>query len=191
MKTVEELSLDGSVINTIVVPDDIDTDDKAKTFMKEILGHDRCRIMRDKSYFMSIMNNIIETKARDFGFDNAASARSYASVENKYQAFSIGFTKWSAEFWSVGESIAASVMSGKRAIPTDDELYELLPKSSSYISEDMIKSTLPSMGTSEDIDSKITDTSSIVQEPEYSTPDDETYDEVPVRDEATIVEVTN
>ena len=38
MKTVEELSLDGSVINIIVVPDDIDTDDKAKTFMKEILG---------------------------------------------------------------------------------------------------------------------------------------------------------
>ena len=56
MKTVEELSLDGSVINIIVVPDDIDTDDKAKTFMKEILGHDRCRITRNKSYFMSIIS---------------------------------------------------------------------------------------------------------------------------------------
>ena len=158
MKTVEELSLDGSVINIIVVPDDIDTDDKAKTFMKEILDHDRCRITRDKSYFMSIMNNIIETKARDFGFDNAASARSYASVENKYQAFSIGFTKWSAEFWNVGEDIAASVMSGKRAIPTDDELYGLLPKSSSYISEDMIRSTIPYTDDSDNQVETVTDT---------------------------------
>ena len=172
MKTVEELSLDGSVINTIVVPDDIDTDDKAKTFMKEILGHDRFRITRDRSYFISLMNNVIESEANKYGFDSAISARSYAGTENKYQAFSVGFTKWSAEFWNVGEAIASDVMSGKRATPTDDELLGLLPRSSSYISEDMIKNTLPNMGTSEDIDNKTTDTSSIVQEPEYSTPNE-------------------
>ena len=158
MKTVEELSLDGSVINTIVVPDDIDTDDKAKTFMKEILGHDRCRITRDKSYFMSIMNNIIESEANKYGFDSAISARSYAGTENKYQAFSIGFTKWSAEFWNVGESIAASVMSGKRAMPTDDELLGLLPRSSSYISEDMIRSTIPYTDDSDNQVETVTDT---------------------------------
>ena len=195
MKTVEELSLDGSVINIIVVPDDIDTDDKAKTFMKEILGHDRCRITRDKSYFISLMNNVIESEANKYGFDSAISARSYCGTENKYQAFSIGFTKWSAEFWSVGEDIAASVMSGKRAIPTDDELYELLPKSSSYISEDMIKSILPSMGTSEDIDSKITDTSSGVQEPDVKTNTEPeqytTYDDMPEQDETSPTETTN
>ena len=180
MKTVEELSLDGSVINTIVVPDDIDTDDKAKTFMKEILGHDRCRITRDKSYFISLMNNVIESEANKYGFDSAISARSYCGTENKYQAFSIGFTKWSAEFWNVGESIAASVMSGKRAMPTDDELLGLLPKSSSYISVDMIKSILPNMGTSEDIDSKITDTSSGVNNIETEIDTEETIPTEPV-----------
>ena len=143
MKTVEELSLDGSAINIIVVPDDIDTDDKAKTFMKEILGHDRFRITRDKSYFMSIMNNIIETKARDFGFDNAASARSYASVENKYQRVSIGFVQWSAEFWNTGESLLKDVLSGNRALPTDDELKALLPSAMSYITEDMLSGIEP------------------------------------------------
>ena len=143
MKTVEELSLDGSVINTIVVPDDIDTDDKAKTFMKELLGHDRCRITRDKSYFISLMNSIIELEANKYGFDSAISARSYAGTENKYQAFSVGFTKWSAEFWNVGESIAASVMSGKRAMPTDDELKALLPSAMSYITEDMLRGIEP------------------------------------------------
>ena len=176
----------------VVVPDHIKTDAQAHKFMQDLLPNEEgtWRIARDRDYFMSLVNNIVESTAKRYGFDSAISARSYAGTENKYQAFSIGFTKWSAEFWNVGEAIASDVMSGKRAIPTDDELLGLLPRSSSYISEDMIKSTLPNMGTSEDIDNKTTDTSSIVQEPEYSTPDDETYDEVPVRDEATIVEVT-
>ena len=49
-------------------------------------------------------------------------------------------------------------MSGKRAMPTDDELLGLLPKSSSYISEDMIRSTIPYTDDSDNQVETVTDT---------------------------------
>jgi hypothetical protein len=181
--------------NYTFCPDNINSDQEAQDYLEKITDSRNWRLERNKEYFMSLMNNVIESEANKYGFDSAISARSYCGTENKYQAFSVGFTKWSAEFWNVGEDIAASVMSGKRDIPTDDELYGLLPKSTSYISEDMIKSTLPNMGTSEDIDSKITDTSSGVQEPDVKTNTEPeqytTYDDVPEQDENPPTETTN
>ena len=195
MRIAEEIGSDGTILRKVVIPDDINNDKEVQDYLEKITGSRNWRLERDREYFISLMNSIIESEAIKYGFDSAISARSYCGTENKYQAFSIGFTKWSAEFWNTGETIATDVMTGRRVIPTDDELYELLPKSSSYISEDMIKSILPSMGTSEDIDSKITDTSSGVQEPDVKTNTEPeqytTYDDVPEQDETPPTETTN
>ena len=158
MRVAEEIGSDGTILRKVVIPDDINSDKETQDYLEEITDSRNWRLERNKEYFMSLMNNVIELEANKYGFDSAISARSYASVENKYQAFSIGFTKWTAEFWNVGESIAASVMSGKRAVPTDDELYGLLPKLTSYISEDMIRSILPYTSDSYNQVEAVTDT---------------------------------
>ena len=158
MRIAEEIGSDGTILRNVVIFDNINSDQEAQDYLEKITNSRNWRLERNKEYFISIMNNVIESEANKYGFDSAISARSYASVENKYQAFSIGFTKWSAEFWNVGESIAASVMSGKRAMPTDDELLGLLPRLSSYISEDMIRSTIPYTDDSDNQVETVTDT---------------------------------
>ena len=128
----------------VVVPDDIKTDEQAQEFMRALLPDDTgvwC-IARTREYYMSLGNKIVEDVATRYGFDNAISARSYAAVENQYQAFSVAFIKWSVDFWVKAENLVATMATISL---TDEALLEELPKFSDYASNDVLESVQPAV----------------------------------------------
>ena len=128
----------------VVVPDHIKTDAQAHKFMQDLLPNEEgtWRIARDRDYYMSHAINIVESTAKRYGFDSAISARSYASVENKYQAFSIAYIKWTAAFWAKAENLIADMST----LPlTDEEIMEELPKFSDYASSEVLESVEPAV----------------------------------------------
>jgi hypothetical protein len=91
---------------------------------------------------MPLANNIVESTAKRYGFDSAISARSYASVENKYQAFSRAYIKWTAAFWAKAENLIA-IMSTSPL--TDEEIMEELPKFSDYVTSEALENVEPAV----------------------------------------------
>ena len=78
------------------------------------------------------MNKAIQTmldnKAKDFGYDNIMSCRSYAGYANQYQEEATKLATWCSEVWVKAGEIAEDVATGNREMPTIDELLDELPK---------------------------------------------------------------
>ena len=76
-------------------------------------------------------NNAIQThldkKAQEFRYDNIMSARSYAGYENPFQAEAQKLAVWASNCWVKAGEIEADVESGKRDMPTIDEVLSELP----------------------------------------------------------------
>lgn len=72
----------------------------------------------------------LDEVAQGRGYDNINSAVSYADEpeEPKYQAEGRAFRKWRSKVWRRCGEVLADVHDGKRAVPTAQELINLLPE---------------------------------------------------------------
>ena len=75
----------------------------------------------------NLVNNYLDNIARQKGYDNIISARSYAGYENDFQLESQKFVKLSASCWSLAYSIIDDLKNGTLESITDEEFISRLP----------------------------------------------------------------
>ena len=75
------------------------------------------------STYKNAIQNMLDKKARDYGFDNMISASSYASVPNAYQSIATQLLTWRANVWVDAEAKMNAFNPEIEALP---EIYELL-----------------------------------------------------------------
>jgi len=73
------------------------------------------------------VQSVLDTAAREHGYDNIVSACSYAAAPNVFQAESVKFLSWRADCWAHCYAVLADVTAGTRTIPTEAELIAELP----------------------------------------------------------------
>ncbi len=96
------------VNNEIVVDEDAENKIIAKMYEEEVEQH---------------LNN----KAKEHGYDNIDTACSYASVENPFQEESKLFVAWRGNVWACCYQILNEVKEKKREVPSINELINELP----------------------------------------------------------------
>ena len=69
----------------------------------------------------------LDSKAREFRYDDMKSARSYAGYTNAFQAEAISLGQWASECWVYAGQVEADVLAGTRTMPTPTELIAELP----------------------------------------------------------------
>jgi len=76
-------------------------------------------------------NNAIQThldsKAKEFRYDNMMSARSYAGYENVFQEEATKLAQWASNCWITAGTIEQDVLNGNREMPSIDEVLAELP----------------------------------------------------------------
>lgn len=80
-----------------------------------------------KIEIMAAIQNFLDLKAAQKGYDNIVSACSYAGYPNPFQAEAIAFGTWRANIWAYAYQELAKVEAGTRTIPTKDEFIAELP----------------------------------------------------------------
>lgn len=73
------------------------------------------------------IQNMLDTKAQSMRYDNMMSARSYAGYVNPFQVEAQSLAVWGADCWQKAGEIDADVESGKRPMPTADEVLAEMP----------------------------------------------------------------
>jgi len=74
------------------------------------------------------IQNLLDTTAQKYQYDNMMSARSYAGYDNQFQAEAQTLAVWASNCWvKIGE-IEADVEAGNRAMPTADEVLAEMPE---------------------------------------------------------------
>ena len=69
----------------------------------------------------------LDSKAHEKGYDNILSACSYAAVENQFQAEGIAFLKWRSDVWAYLYQVYADVQNGAPE-PTLETLIAGMPE---------------------------------------------------------------
>lgn len=69
----------------------------------------------------------LNTKAKELRYNDIVSARSYAGYDNAFQAEALKLSQWSSKCWEVAGQIEQDVLTGKRNMPTVEELISELP----------------------------------------------------------------
>lgn len=86
--------------------------------------------LKDKEkYFMDKIQEHMDKKAKTYGFDNVVTASTY--LDSKVERFrndSRTLLDWRDSTWDKAYTILENVLSGKREIPTLDELLKELPQ---------------------------------------------------------------
>lgn len=75
---------------------------------------------------MAIQNEL-DRKAQEKGYDNIISACSYASGENLFQAEGLAFLKWRSDVWAKAYETLHLVQSGTIPLPTPEEAVAAMP----------------------------------------------------------------
>lgn len=80
--------------------------------------------------FKTTVQNILDTKAKERGYDNIVSAVSYAGYENPFRAQAEAYGKWRANVWSWGYALLGKIQSGEIDITTlsMNEVLKDMPK---------------------------------------------------------------
>lgn len=73
------------------------------------------------------IQNLLDTTAQSFRYDNIVSVRSYAGYVNPFQEEAQTLAIWASSCWVKAGEIEAEVTDGTRAIPTVDEVLAELP----------------------------------------------------------------
>lgn len=82
-----------------------------------------------ENQYTSMVQTILDNKAREYGYDSILSVCSYVDTGvSKYDTESKYFRQWRSLVWQKGYEILADIQAGKIAMPTMEELIELLPK---------------------------------------------------------------
>jgi len=77
--------------------------------------------------FNDAIQTHLDSKAKEFRYDNMMSARSYAGYENPFQAEAQKLAVWASNCWVKAGEIEAEVQAGNRDMPTIDEVLAELP----------------------------------------------------------------
>lgn len=76
----------------------------------------------------SVVQNVLDTEAQKLGYDNCLSVCSYIDTGvQKFDDEGKSFRAWRSAVWAKGYEILDDVLSGKREIPTEEELLAELP----------------------------------------------------------------
>lgn len=77
------------------------------------------------------MNNAIQqmldTKAQEYRYDNMMSVRSYVGYVNPFQEEAQGMAIWASNCWVKAGQIEDEVLAGTRPMPTVDEVLAEMP----------------------------------------------------------------
>ena len=79
--------------------------------------------------FEILLQNYLDTKAKEYGYDNIYSAISYAEEPSvpKFQTEGKAFRVWRSLFWSKVNEIKNQVLAGERDIPSAEEIISVSP----------------------------------------------------------------
>ena len=133
IKTVKEQKDGWLVNNSMLVPNDkenrhykevqewLKDNTPEPEFTDEEIFH------RKQQAFNNDIQIHLDTKAKEFRYDNMMSARSYAGYENAFQAEAQKLAVWASNCWVKAGEIEADVLAGNREMPTTDELLAELP----------------------------------------------------------------
>jgi hypothetical protein len=77
--------------------------------------------------FSDIVQNILDSKAKEKHYDNIISACSYAGAPNPFQAESQAFLSWRGDVWQKCYELLAAVEQGISTVPTVEQLIAELP----------------------------------------------------------------
>jgi len=79
---------------------------------------------------VTLVQGLMDTKARAFGYDNLTTAVTYADEPTvpKFQEEGQAFRAWRSLVWDTAYSILADVQAGHRPFPTVTEVPSLLPE---------------------------------------------------------------
>jgi hypothetical protein len=75
----------------------------------------------------SAIQNLLDTTAQTYRYDNMMSARSYTGYVNPFQIEAQSLAVWASSCWVKAGEIEADVLAGIRPIPTADELLAEMP----------------------------------------------------------------
>lgn len=79
--------------------------------------------------FKEKIQELLDTKAREKGYDDILSACSYAGYENEFKAEGEAFGIWRAKVWKYGYALLEAISKGEKALPKSfEELMKELPK---------------------------------------------------------------
>ena len=70
----------------------------------------------------------LDNKALEHGYDNIVNACGYASAPNPFQNESLTFVSWRGNIWDYAYQVLADVEAGNRVEPTIEELLSELPE---------------------------------------------------------------
>lgn len=68
--------------------------------------------------FKVLVQGILDTKAKEHGYDSIVSACSYAGYDNEFRAEGEKFGVWRAHIWQWGYTLLADIKAGRKAIPS-------------------------------------------------------------------------
>lgn len=81
-----------------------------------------------QSHMTAVIQNALDEEAKKLGYDNCLSVCSYIDTGvAKFDDEGIAFRAWRSVVWAKGYEILDEVVSGKREIPTEEELLNVLP----------------------------------------------------------------
>lgn len=79
--------------------------------------------------FKVLVQGILDTKAKEHGYDSIVSACSYAGYDNEFRTEGEKFGVWRAHIWQWGYALLADIKAGKKAIPASlEEALAGMPK---------------------------------------------------------------
>ena len=133
------LSLTSTELTVTFLDDSIigDVSDKIEEHMSYALnfpaGTSDLVFQNAKIVLSKAISDYLDYIAGTYGYDNIASARSYAGFVNPFQDEALRLSKWSADCWVTAGQIASDVQNGLRTMPTSsDEIIAELPDFSTY-----------------------------------------------------------
>ena len=78
--------------------------------------------------FSEVIQNLLDSKAKEKHYDSIVSACSYAGAPNPFQEESIAFLAWRGAVWQKCYELLAQVEQGVSPVPTVDQLIAELPQ---------------------------------------------------------------
>ena len=81
-----------------------------------------------KALFISSIQNLFDSKAKEKDYDSILSACSYAGYDNPFRAEGEAYGVWRADCWQVGYQILAEVEAGTKPMLTIEEVLAEMPE---------------------------------------------------------------
>ena len=73
------------------------------------------------------IQKMLDDKAKEYRYDNIMSVRSYAGYANSFQTEAQVLAIWAADCWAKAGEIEQDVITGKRQLPTVNEILAEMP----------------------------------------------------------------